>query len=652
MPPQRKNLNPAMSGSDVDSPKLAVAARIDRSNIHSELDNAFDSDDDIAAGASATDFDLHGAIPDLRQKLAEENAAAEAELQREAEEQEERERHQQVVTVPWNPQYAVRRSAETTGSAENEQDIDEDGDQGGRRSLPVSPFAVDFRYAAQSAPATSTSFSSTINGTDERSSRTTESLPEEGVEEVEVPVQSFEDISLEEDGNTTPQSLQTPISTSSRMSPKPLSIQNPTDGTNDGSASNRNSLQPVEAHAASAPSFQQQFKRSKKSGRTTLQQVLSKTRPVHLPPKPKEEDIKHLKSWEEMMKQSRLAEEKRKQELARKRQARERMIEESMPIWQNEIMPNFRKVRRDLNLRRIWWRGIPPKLRGDLWEKAIGNPLQMSKDMYRSCSARAQRAILRGTFPTNALESIEKDMDSTLPTLHLFHRETGVMREDLRDLMLAWMVASLCKTMGAARIGAMLLLNIPLPNTFLAMRNLMDRHCLRSLYGGPNAQDDVEAYYRIFDTLLADSLPKVYFNFKQHHISPSEYLTDWLLTMFLDHLPFEACARLWDAILLEDDDSFLFRAALAIVGVLESRLLFPDREELLQVLRGESKAAVQVARRVAATGGKDLEIVDQGARYEVFGLDEETLWEHIEASEEWWRETTWSRLIQRELPDL
>lgn len=107
-------------------------------------------------------------------------------------------------------------------------------------------------------------------------------------------------------------------------------------------------------------------------------------------------------------------------------------------------------------------------------------------------------------------------MDATLPALHLFHREMGVMRQDLKDLMVAWTVArsdeglgyvglgssyvflgsseidiDFCKNMGAARIGAMLLLNIPQPRTFIVMRNLLDRHCLRSLYGGAASRDDV-----------------------------------------------------------------------------------------------------------------------------------------------------------------
>lgn len=125
-------------------------------------------------------------------------------------------------------------------------------------------------------------------------------------------------------------------------------------------------------------------------------------------------------------------------------------------------------------------------------------------------------------------------MDETLPNLHLFHRDIGAMRPDLKDLMVAWTVARsdeglgyvrllmfsylslshyltdvvLVKVLGAARVGAMLLINIPPPQTFITMCNLLDRHCLRSLYGGQNSKEDVEAYHRIFDTLLANSLPK------------------------------------------------------------------------------------------------------------------------------------------------
>lgn len=46
---------------------------------------------------------------------------------------------------------------------------------------------------------------------------------------------------------------------------------------------------------------------SKSTGPSALEQVISKTRPAYLPPKPKPEDRKHLSDWEAMMKHSRVA---------------------------------------------------------------------------------------------------------------------------------------------------------------------------------------------------------------------------------------------------------------------------------------------------------------------------------------------------------
>lgn len=58
---------------------------------------------------------------------------------------------------------------------------------------------------------------------------------------------------------------------------------------------------------------------------------------------------------------------------------------------------------------------------------------------------------------------------------------------------------------------------------------------------------------------------------------------------------------------------------------------------------GENKAALEVAKR----DGRALD----GGKYDIYGIDEETLWERIEEMEDWWKESTWARLIQRELPD-
>ncbi|KAF8310415.1 RabGAP/TBC [Clavulina sp. PMI_390] len=382
---------------------------------------------------------------------------------------------------------------------------------------------------------------------------------------------------------------------------------------------------------------------------TTLEKFLSKTRPTHLPPKPRAEDLKHQRDWDEMMRRSRAADDARAERERARAREREMAAEEKMAIWEREIVPDWKRVLRpgadNERLRRLWWEGVPGNFRGRLWAAAIGNGLALSKETYKTCSTRAKRALAARTFPQDTLSEIENDVQNTLPNLHIFNAEYGPMHQDLKDLLCAWVVSrsdeGLGYVRGASNIAAMFILNMPLDEAFLSMRNLLERHCLRSFYGGEGSDDDVS---RIFDTLLADGMPKVYFNFKQHQISPSLYLPDWVTPLFLNHLPFDMTVRIWDVIILEGD-SFLFRVAIGVLGILESRLFFPDRKELLEVLRGENKAALDVARRTGIS-------VDLSARYEQYGMSEKSLWERIHEQEEWWRESTWGRLITRELPDI
>ena len=109
--------------------------------------------------------------------------------------------------------------------------------------------------------------------------------------------------------------------------------------------------------------------------------------------------------------------------------------------------------------------------------------------------ARANRALSAGTFPTTVLGLIEDDIKVTLPTLHLFKPGTGPLYQDLKDMLCAWVVSrsdeGLGYVFGVAKIAAMILLNMNPAPGFILMRNLLERHCMRSFYGGLASKDDV-----------------------------------------------------------------------------------------------------------------------------------------------------------------
>ncbi|KAF9454129.1 hypothetical protein P691DRAFT_810849 [Macrolepiota fuliginosa MF-IS2] len=335
---------------------------------------------------------------------------------------------------------------------------------------------------------------------------------------------------------------------------------------------------------------------------------------------------------------------KRRKALQQRRTARERQIEAPLQIWEKEVVPDWRTVHKNSQLRKLWWNGIPIKLRGPMWEKAVGNPLALSKEHYRSCLSRAKRALAANVFPKETLDLIEQDIRSTIPSLHLFHPDIGPMYTDLKDMLCAWVVARSDEEWGytydAAKITGVMMILMPAQRAFNVMRNLLEHHCMRSFYGGGTVKAHYDSY-RTFDTPPADGTPKNKPRFHpslikpNHQIPLAAYLSDWFVTLFLDHLPFETCARIWDVIMLEGD-ALLYRAALG--------LFFPERKEPFESLQGENKAALEVAKRE----GQTLD----GGKYEIYGVDEETLWERIDATDDWWKKSTWIRLIQRELPDL
>ena len=58
---------------------------------------------------------------------------------------------------------------------------------------------------------------------------------------------------------------------------------------------------------------------------------------------------------------------------------RERQIEQSLHIWEQQIVPDWTVVHRNPSLRKLWWGGIPAKLRAQMWQSAAGNSLVLSK---------------------------------------------------------------------------------------------------------------------------------------------------------------------------------------------------------------------------------------------------------------------------------
>lgn len=107
---------------------------------------------------------------------------------------------------------------------------------------------------------------------------------------------------------------------------------------------------------------------------------------------------------------SSLPAEKRRKALQERRLDREAEIEASLHIWDKEVVPDWRVVNSDPELRRLWWKGIPTKLRASMWEKAVGNSLSLSKGEYQYVfSFHSQSLPL-----ISAAQQVDSDLHSSL----------------------------------------------------------------------------------------------------------------------------------------------------------------------------------------------------------------------------------------------
>ena len=168
---------------------------------------------------------------------------------------------------------------------------------------------------------------------------------------------------------------------------------------------------------------------------------LSRTRPSWLPPKDPREEKKHLKEYQRIMAASVEAEKNREQRSRMERCQKDDTREALNRIWEQYVFPPWKSGGSEHRTQELWWRGVSPKVRGKVWERAIGNPLGLSDASYQKALQRAKDIQARSAEELGEKEKvmkgwlvdIEKDAETAFPELNLFRKE-GPMWRDLVDV--------------------------------------------------------------------------------------------------------------------------------------------------------------------------------------------------------------------------
>lgn len=137
-------------------------------------------------------------------------------------------------------------------------------------------------------------------------------------------------------------------------------------------------------------------------------------------------------------------------------------------------------------MKQLWFYGIPPRLRGLLWELLLPNDLTITSELYQIFLAHAQRAK---EAKTNTLgkedtaELIELDLPRTFPAL-MFFQADGPCYRPLRDILEAYVCyrPDVGYVQGMSYIAGVLLLYMDAFPAFKVLANMLNRPCLLAFF--------------------------------------------------------------------------------------------------------------------------------------------------------------------------
>jgi Rab-GTPase-TBC domain/Regulator of chromosome condensation (RCC1) repeat len=315
-------------------------------------------------------------------------------------------------------------------------------------------------------------------------------------------------------------------------------------------------------------------------------------RPSNLPPKDPTEAAMHkrLVAEQARMYLDRIREkEKITQRDNEKKIVREMEIRDMMKIWETDVLPNWDRKKKTRQVEKLIKKGLPPKVRGEVWIRLIGNPMGITQDYFFINVNKAHK--LRQALETGggeavgkegSLKFIKQDISRTFHQLGYF-REGSPFNQQLRDLLEAF---TLCRpdigyVQGMSYVAGMLLLNLEPYKAFVMLINIIGSPLLIPFYRLDHA--GITRRSQLFRLLLINNLPEVSDHFENEGVNPGMYLIEWFLTLYSRTLNQDVVSRVWDLFFYQGP-LVLYQVGIAILKILSGSLLHEDLAGIMGVL--------------------------------------------------------------------
>lgn len=118
-------------------------------------------------------------------------------------------------------------------------------------------------------------------------------------------------------------------------------------------------------------------------------------------------------------------EQKKHERERREQEEREKSKANVYHTWEQQIMPEWDEMITKPETRELWWRGVAPKCRSMVWEKALGNNLSVTEETFRLALSRARdlekgKGSAQNTKEQEMFQAIRRDVNDTFPELRIF----------------------------------------------------------------------------------------------------------------------------------------------------------------------------------------------------------------------------------------
>ncbi|KAF2710298.1 hypothetical protein K504DRAFT_466718 [Pleomassaria siparia CBS 279.74] len=302
------------------------------------------------------------------------------------------------------------------------------------------------------------------------------------------------------------------------------------------------------------------------------QKYLSRTRPSWLPPKDRKEEKKHLKEYQRMLARIEEADRLETQRQEAEAIAREQAERVKADYWNTLLLPNWATEMSNPESkgthRKMWWNGIPNKLRGTIWQRAIGNDLEITENTFNIALEKANSQIKQVGEDAAFDGKVKTMIDNTrnvFPSLKMFapasksdeqgieETEAQPLHQDLVDVCLAYSSyrSDVDTTAGVHHIAGLFLLNMSVHDTFSTICNLLNRALPLSFL-----VRDVNAMSNAYSTTLSaldKKCPMLATRLAEIRVEPRDYMDDMYSSLFCSRLSVDHAARIMDVYSIEGD---------------------------------------------------------------------------------------------------